>query len=170
MKTFVDGKKRGYNLSLNVQSYRRVKEETGLDLCLTKAPGPSGQPLSVELNESVGTLLDVLWSIVRPGAQKQNITKDDFEMAMFGPPFELARTSFFEELAVFCRTLGREEEAQMLEAYPNASRAETSKIVTALLKSAGTGSTTTSNDAPENLDLPTSDGSLSENSQSAATP
>lgn len=163
MQTIRDKDGRAYDLSLNIQSYRRVKQDTGIDLTLTQSPGPSGQPLIVDLFGSAIVLLDVLWSIVRPNAQKEKVSRDTFEAGFFGPAFVEARQAFIEELELFFQTLGRDDEAEMIKAVPGAERTNLAKIIENLRSGAGDQQTTSLKSGAESSESPTPDDSPSAN-------
>ena len=154
MRTITDSQGRAYDLDLNVQSYRRVLADTGIDLGLIKGPGPKGQPLLVEIRESITTLFDVLWAIVRPKAQKSKVNFDDFQTAFFGPEYIAARDAFLEEWALYCRTLGRVSDAEIVEKFQEARESETSSALKTLNEGIGGFSTTSLSSPPESSASP----------------
>lgn len=144
MRIIKDNEDRAYELAITIGTYRQVKQDTGIDLALINAPGPSGQPLIADLHNSTIVLLDVLWSLVRHKAQKNKVSRDVFDAAFFGEKFVETRTAFFEELELFFRNQGRTEEADEISAIPEAERATLGRILENLTKNSGSETQTTS--------------------------
>lgn len=143
MKIIYDSSDRAYELAITIKNYRQVKQDTGIDLALINAPGPSGQPLIADLHNSTLVLLDVLWSLVRVKAQKNKVSRDEFDAAFYGPKFADARQAFIEELELFFQTQGRVEEAAEILAVPEAERASLARILDNLKAGSSTGEPTT---------------------------
>lgn len=166
MQLATDSKDRKWPIKIGVAEYRRVLADLKIDLGLTRYPGPSGQPLTVDLHESPSVLLDVLWSICRFEAQKISENKAGFEDALFGAPLNEFRAAFFEELTLFFRNLNREQDAEAIQNYLEFQ----TKMLTAQLEqqrrdieAIGGNSTTSSKSTPESPESKTPDPSLSGN-------
>ena len=93
MRSFSDGKKREWNLELNVISAKRVKSDTGVDLL-------DMESLSDKLADTY-ILVDVLWSMIRKQAEALNVDDEDFGASLAGDSIELATTALLEEVIEF---------------------------------------------------------------------
>lgn len=163
MRIIKDNEDRAYELAITIGTYRQVKQDTGIDLALINAPGPSGQPLIADLHNSTLVFLDVLWSLVRHKAQKNKVSRDVFDAAFFGEKFVETRTAFFEELELFFRNQGRTGEADEIAAIPEAELATLSRILENLKKSGGEIQTTSLRSGAASSESSTPTGSPSGN-------
>lgn len=115
MQFVQDKSGRNWPLQLDVTAYRRVLSDLNIDLGLSKYPGRTGQPLTVELMESPASLLGVCWSICRFEAQKTGINQQAFEAEFFGERLPALRAAFFEEWLLFFRSLGQAQDAEAIQ-------------------------------------------------------
>lgn len=94
MFSFVDLENREWKLSITIGSVRQVKETLGVDLL--------GFPEILEkLSGDIYTLVNVLFVLVKPQADKLNVTDEDFGYALGGDVLEKAVDALMEELINF---------------------------------------------------------------------
>lgn len=111
MHTFTDNTGRTWSLSLTVDTIKRVLG----DAALTQVHGKinlanleDGEPpLVTRLATDLLLLCDVLYSLVRPQAQQQNVDDTAFGAALGGDAIAVATVALWEELADFFQKLGR---------------------------------------------------------------
>lgn len=115
MRVVKDAKGRAWEIQVDFDCVRRVKADTHIDLGLAKYPGPSGQPLMVDLYESPMQFLEVLWSVCRIRAVSEiRINQSEFEAGFFGPELDMAKDAFFEEWEGFFQKLGRAQDSETI--------------------------------------------------------
>jgi len=96
MRTFKDNAGRAWSVQINVDALKRVKSLLGVNL-LEVIEGKlidrlSGDPVF---------LCDVLYAVVKPEADAQKVTDEDFGRAMGGDALDGATAAFLEELVDF---------------------------------------------------------------------
>ena len=103
MKTFTDNAGRIWNISVTVDAVKRVRSLLDVDLM-----DAAGGKLIQELSENPILLCDVIYCIVKPQADKESVSDEDFGRAMAGDTIDQATTAFLEELIDFfpCRKRG----------------------------------------------------------------
>ena len=104
MKTFTDNKGRTWTLEVTVATVKRVRGLCKVDLNsiveLDKNNKPSAELLE-RLSSDPVLLVDVLYAVCKPQADKLGITDEDFGEAMAGDAIEHATTSLLEEVIDF---------------------------------------------------------------------
>ena len=104
MKSFTDNKGRTWTLDVTVATVKRVRSLCRVDLNsiveLDKNNRPSAELLE-RLSSDPVLLVDVLYAVCKPQADKQNITDEDFGEAMAGDAIEHATTALLEEVIDF---------------------------------------------------------------------
>ena len=113
MKTFTDTKSRTWTIELTIDSAKRVRSLLSVNLLELEAGDP---PLLTRLGTDVILLLDVIYCMVKPEADKLSVTDEDFGRALGGDAILAAQTAFYEELADFFRSLRRTDMAKAIEA------------------------------------------------------
>lgn len=98
MHAFTDGKKRVWELEINVEQIRRVKDRCKVNLVALVADGL--QPLA-ELVADPVALVDVLHALVADECEARSVTPADFGRAMFGDAINFAADAFVDELMDF---------------------------------------------------------------------
>lgn len=98
MSTFTDGNGREWHITVSVDDIRRVKAETGV--YLTKLIDDQLSPLVTLLADTL-TLVDVIYCLVRPQADKLGITDVQFAQAICGDVLDHAASAFVEALIGF---------------------------------------------------------------------
>ena len=104
MKSFTDNKGRTWTFEVTVATVKRVRALCKVDLNsiveLDKNNKPSAELLE-RLSSDPVLLVDVLYAVCKPQADKQNITDEDFGEAMAGDAIEHATTALLEEIIDF---------------------------------------------------------------------
>lgn len=104
MKTFNDKNKKAWRIELTVGSARRVKADTGIDLVNIVAIGNQGKASSEALEKLIDdpfALVDVLYSLCAPQAEKENVGPEAFAELFDAPAIEAATTALVEEIINF---------------------------------------------------------------------
>lgn len=108
MKAFTDVEKRTWELTVNVNTIKRVRDLLGVDL-LDMANGD----LFSRLADDACLLVDVIYVLVKPAADAAKISDEDFGRAMVGEVLSAADAALVEDLLDFfpraqrLRALGR---------------------------------------------------------------
>lgn len=104
MKSFSDNKGRTWTLEVNVATVKRVRGLCKVDLNsiveLDKNNRPSAELLE-RLSSDPVLLVDVLFAVCKPQADKLGITDEDFGESMAGDAIENATTALLEEIIDF---------------------------------------------------------------------
>lgn len=96
MHTFQDLTKREWRIIITVGAIRRVQQLTGVDLLEAITTD-----LPQRLVHNPVLLVDILYALCKPQAEKDGITDEQFGEAMGGDSIESATTAFLEELVDF---------------------------------------------------------------------
>ena len=104
MKSFTDNKGRTWTLEVTVATVKRVRALCKVDLYsiveLDKNNKPSAELLE-RLSSDPVLLVDVLYAVCKPQADKLGITDEDFGEAMAGDAIEYATNALLEEIIDF---------------------------------------------------------------------
>jgi hypothetical protein len=104
MKCFKDNKGRNWTIVVNVATVKRVRSLLDINLLDVVKLDANNKP-NVDLLEQLASdpvlLCDVIYCICKPEADAQNISDEDFGMAMGGDAIEHATTALLEELVDF---------------------------------------------------------------------
>ena len=104
MKTFTDNKGRTWTLEVTVATVKRVRGLCKVDLNsiveLDKNNKPSAELLE-RLSSDPVLLVDVLFAVCKPQADKLGITDEDVGESMAGDAIEHATTALLEEIIDF---------------------------------------------------------------------
>ncbi|MBN2559918.1 MAG: hypothetical protein JXQ75_03185 [Phycisphaerae bacterium] len=111
MHTFVDTKNRTWNLSLTLGAAKRVRDLLGINLLEPEAGDP---PLLTRLGTDPILLLDVIYCLVEPQAQKDGVSDVEFGESLGGDAVLQAQQALYEELIDFFRRSGRTDRAEAL--------------------------------------------------------
>lgn len=98
MKSFKDTAGRNWQVAINVGSIKRVRDQAEIDL--TTVLDPKANLLERLSNDPV-LLVDVLWILVAPQAEKLGVSDEQFGEGLGGDALEAATTAFLEALADF---------------------------------------------------------------------
>lgn len=96
MKTFVDNANRTWTISVNVGAVKRMRELAKFDLM----GGNIGENIG-RLSDDPVLLVDVLWAIVFPQAEKLSIPAEEFAEAIAGDAITFAADALLEEIVDF---------------------------------------------------------------------
>jgi hypothetical protein len=104
MKCFKDNQNRNWTIVVNVAAVKRVRSLLEINLLDVVKLDEKNRP-NVDLLEQLASdpvlLCDVIYCICKPEADAQNISDEDFGMAMGGDAIEHATTALLEELVDF---------------------------------------------------------------------
>ena len=135
MKTFTDNKGRTWTLEVTVATVKRVRALCRVDLNsiveLDKNNTPSAELLE-RLSSDPVLLVDVLYAVCKPQADKLGITDEDFGEAMAGDAIEHATTGLLEEVIDFFPEAKRLVMRKILSASRKFSDAARKKLETEL--------------------------------------
>ena len=135
MKSFIDNKDRTWMLEVNVATVKRVRALCRVDLNsiveLDKNNKPSAELLE-RLSSDPVLLVDVLYAVCKPQADKLGITEEDFGEAMAGDAIEQATTALLEEVIDFFPESKRMVMQKILSASRKFSDAARKKLETEL--------------------------------------
>ncbi|MEN6385313.1 MAG: hypothetical protein ABFD79_08940 [Phycisphaerales bacterium] len=109
MKTFTDSAGRNWTISLTIDSAKRVRDLLNINLLEPEAGDP---PLLTRLGTDEILLCDVLYCMVKPQADSQNITSEQFGQALGGDVILAAHTAFYGEIIDFFQKRGRTDRAK----------------------------------------------------------
>jgi len=131
MKSFTDNKGRTWTLEVTVATVKRVRGLCKIDLNsiveLDKNNKPSAELLE-RLSSDPVLLVDVLYAVCKPQADKLGITDEDFGEAMAGDTIEHATTALLEEVINFFPESKRMVMQKILSASRKFSEAARKKL------------------------------------------
>jgi hypothetical protein len=110
MPTFTDTTGRVWTISITVDTVRRVRNTTNIDLLEV-----AGGPLIERLVSDPVLLCDVLFAVLRPEAEAKGVTDADFGRALAGDAIDAATSALLEGLVAFFPTPKRRVLAKALE-------------------------------------------------------
>jgi len=114
MRTFKDASGREWRLAITIGAIKRVRTLLGIDLLALHEGDPS--PYS-RLHLDPMTLVDVVYVLVKPQADADSVSDEQFGEAMTGEAVLAAYTGFMEELIDFFRLANRGDLAKIAEVY-----------------------------------------------------
>jgi hypothetical protein len=109
VKTFTDSAGRNWTISLTIDSAKRVRDLMGVNLLEPEAGEP---PLLTRLGTDEILLCDVLYCMVKPQADSQNISSEQFGQALGGDVILAAHNAFYDEIIDFFQKRGRTDRAK----------------------------------------------------------
>jgi len=131
MKTFTDNKGRTWTLEVTVATVKRVRALCRVDLNsiveLDKNNKPSAELLE-RLSSDPVLLVDVLYAVCKPQADKLGVSDEDFGEAMAGDAIEHATTALLEEVINFFPESKRMVMQRILSASRKFSEAARKKL------------------------------------------
>lgn len=96
MKTFTDTTGRTWTVAINVDAIRRVRALLEINLL----DAVDGRLLERLVTDPI-LLCDILFALVKPEAEAQNVSDEDFGRALGGDVLDQATTALLEELVDF---------------------------------------------------------------------
>ena len=131
MKSFTDNKGRTWTLEVTVATVKRVRALCKVDLNsiveLDKNNKPSAELLE-RLSSDPVLLVDVLYAVCKPQADKLGVTDEDFGEAMAGDAIEYATSALLEEVINFFPESKRMVMQRILSASRKFSEAARKKL------------------------------------------
>ncbi len=119
MKSFTDNKGRAWEIVVTVATVKRVRALCKVDLNsiveLDKNNKPSAELLE-RLSSDPVLLVDVLYAICKPEADKQGVTDEEFGEAMAGDAIEQATAALLDEIVDFFPSAKRQVMRKILNA------------------------------------------------------
>lgn len=113
MQTFKDNAGRSWTLALTIGSVKRVRALLDVNLMNLEAGDP---PLLTRLGTDVMLLVDVIFALLKPQADAQEITDEQWAEAMGGDAILAAQKAFYDELSDFTRRRGRTDTTKAIQA------------------------------------------------------
>jgi hypothetical protein len=114
MKSFKDAAGRTWTIAISVDAIKRARGLAGIDL-LAALDGELFQKLA----EDPVLLVDTIYAVCKPEADKAGVKDEDFGRAMYGDAIEAATDAFLEELISFFPPLKRRPLTKALEKLKN---------------------------------------------------
>ncbi len=106
MHTFTDNAGRAWTLTITVDAIKRVQALVKVNLAqILDAQRGSSLPLLTELQADLVLLCDVLFALVKPQADAQGVSDEQFGQALGGEAIAAAHTAFWEEMIGFFQKL-----------------------------------------------------------------
>jgi hypothetical protein len=112
MKEFVDNSGTRWNVELTIASIKRVRDLLSVNLLEPESGEP---PLLTRLGSDIILLCDVIYVLVKPQADAQNVSDEQFGELLGGDAILLAQEAFYQELIDFFLRSGRPDKLRMIE-------------------------------------------------------
>jgi len=113
VQSFTDNEDRTWPVTLTIGSAKRVRGLLGLNLLEPCEPDTTaegeGLPVLTRLGTDVMLLCDVIFALVKPQADQQGVTDEQWAEAMGGDAILAAQQAFYEELVDFFHRQGRQD-------------------------------------------------------------
>ncbi|MGI6273729.1 MAG: hypothetical protein ACOYLD_15425 [Anaerohalosphaeraceae bacterium] len=109
MRSFTDSTGRTWTINLTIDAAKRVRDLLGINLLEPEAGDP---PLLTRLGTDEILLCDVIYCLIKPQADQQAITDEQFGQALGGEAILAAQKAFYEELIDFFQKRGRSDRAR----------------------------------------------------------
>jgi len=119
MKTFRDNKRRVWTLEVNVAAIKRVRGLCKVDLNSIVEVDSENRPtahLLEQLSSDPVLLVDVLYAICKPEADKLGVSDEDFGASMAGDAIEQATEALLDEIVDFFPSAKRQVMRKVLNA------------------------------------------------------
>jgi hypothetical protein len=113
MKPFTDSAGRTWTIAMTIDSVKRVRDLLDINLVEPEAGEP---PLITRLATDVILLCDTIYCMVKPQADKLNVTDAEFGAALGGDAILNATVAFYQELSDFFLASGRPDRSKAIAA------------------------------------------------------
>ena len=113
MKTFTDSAGRTWTIALNIDAVKRVKTLLGIDLLKPEEGDP---PLLTQLGTDEILLCDCIYCLVKPQADSQGVSDEQFGQGLGGEAILAAQEAFYQEMIDFFQKRSRPDRARAVEA------------------------------------------------------
>ena len=111
MKQFSDNKDRAWSISLTIDAVKRVRDLLGVNLLDIESGEP---PLITRLATDEILLCDVIFCLIKPQADSQEISDSEFGQSLGGDAILAAQQALYQELVDFFQQRGRTDRAHAL--------------------------------------------------------
>lgn len=165
MHAFSDSKGRRWLIDLTIGAVKRCRALVGVDLLDPASPQPKSKdtPLSHALYVDPVLLIDCIWAICLPDAQRDNVSEEEFLHAIGPDNAKAAALAFYDEWRDFFRGLDRTDAATLIEGHTRLMRLELeaavrrieARLASAMAEAANAGPSTTAPNSPESPDSAT---------------
>ncbi len=135
MHSFQDDQGFSWQIAINIHAIKRVKDVLSIDLLWIDEPhdGKEGsEPLLTRLSIDLILLVDVIFVLVKPQADRHNITDEQFGARLGGKAFHAAFEAFWQELIDFFRQAAMTDRAAKAQKNLAFLRAATSQVTQAV--------------------------------------
>lgn len=112
MKEFKDSNGKSWKIELNIAAVKRVRDLLSLNLLEPESGEP---PLLTRLGSDIILLCDVIFVLVKPQADADQIDSEAFGALLGGAVILAAQEAFYQELIDFFRMSGRPDRIRMIE-------------------------------------------------------
>jgi len=112
MKTFTDAAGRTWTISLTIDAVKRVRDLLDVNLLEPESGDP---PLITRIGTDVIMMVDIIYCLIKPQAELQNITDAEFGQALGGEAVKSACDAFYAEMIDFFRGSGRTDRVKAIE-------------------------------------------------------
>lgn len=112
MKSFTDNTGRSWSIVMTIGSVKRVRDLLGVNLLEPESGDP---PLMTRLGTDEILLCDVIYCLIKPQAEEQGVSDEQFGAALGGEAILSAQKAFYDELIDFFQLRGRKDRAKMME-------------------------------------------------------
>ena len=129
MKTFTDSAGRTWSISLTIDAAKRVRSLLDVNLLEPEGGEP---PLLTRLGTDEILLCDVIYCLIKPQADQQGVSDEQFGQSLGGAAVLAAQQAFYEELIDFFRQRSRPDRARAVEAQMKMIALAVAKIETHL--------------------------------------
>ncbi len=117
MKTFKDTADREWTIDMTIGAIKRVKDLYNVDLLSLDKPESEGsEPLLTRLGIDIALLIDVVYGLIKPQADKEKVDAQTFGEALGGDSVKDAMNAFYDELVNFFQSLGRNDIVEAIRA------------------------------------------------------
>lgn len=97
MHSFVDSQNRSWSIRIDVNSIRRVREATGVDFSNVL----NDKTIMTGLSQDPCKLVNVIYILVKPQCDTQNVTDEAFGEALFGDAIDAACEALLKAIIDF---------------------------------------------------------------------
>jgi len=129
MKTFTDSAGRTWTINLNIDAAKRVRNLLDVNLLEPEGGEP---PLLTRLGTDEILLCDVIYCLIKPQADQQGVSDEQFGQALGGEAILAAQQALYEELIDFFHQRHRPDRARAVQAQMKMINLAVAKIETHL--------------------------------------
>ena len=127
MKQFVDSNGRTWAISMTIDAVKRCRDLLGVNLMEPESGDP---PLITRIGTDEILLCDLIYCLVKPEADRQEISDEEFGRAMGGDAILHAQNAFYEEMIDFFLQRGRADRAKAMQKQQEVISLAVEKVAT----------------------------------------